>query len=336
VSTVTVLDVGQGSCVIGVDEGTRRAVIVDCPAGASTLAAERLQELGAVFDTALVSHTHDDHLAGIVELADLHRPDAIYYNDDRALSNDPEKDVKLTAVLRALEWLGDRGVRLMHATAPKSGTVGEIRWHILAPLRHRLTGAYARRSPNAAAAVVLLEVDGYRFLLGGDAQRRLWRDLLDGNVDISADVFLIPHHGGAINGSRTRKLLAEICDAVGARYHAISVAADSIYGHPRRDVLEELNSRVQHARLLCTQANGWCRGAVSVDDVRAHAATVLPPTSDGYGLRGSGCPCAGSIVFEVSGTLRVAPSDTTHDAVVAVLETPYSRLGRPTSQPGIS
>jgi competence protein ComEC len=322
-TTFIVLDVAQGNCAIAIDDLTRLCIVVDCPAGGAALTAERIVQLEAEPDTVIVSHSHLDHLGGVIELCDLVRVRAIHYNHDRAKSANPDLNKKLTALLRALAALEDEGVVLGDARDDDGGVVGSLNWTVVAPSKGELTAAYAASKPNAGCAIVHLESNGVRVLLTGDSDHELWNGLLASGRDISSDILLIPHHGGEIDPTDSGVLVGAIADAVGASYHIISVGSNNSYDHPRRDVLEELASRRHKARLLCTQLNRLCLGATSEEDVRAEAKRSLPTTSDGMGTRGHGCPCAGTIVLRFAeGAITAAPLREEHGAVLALLSAP--------------
>jgi competence protein ComEC len=325
-ATFVVLDVGQGNCAIAVDDASSKAIVVDCAAGASSIAVDRLRELHASVDTVIVSHSHLDHLGGVLELASVVDVARIHYNHERCLSADRDRDKKLLALLRGLAQLRERGVQLGDARDDDGGQVGALSWHVLGPSKGGLTEAYVDGLPNAGCAVVMVQALGHRFLLSGDSTMALWEEMLAAGVDVSADIFVVPHHGGNFAPGQTVHALGQVLDAVAADYHVISVGSNNSYGHPLPDVLKALASRDRGPRLLCTQVNAWCLGDARPDEVRAHARRILPKTSDGAGIRGRGCPCAGSVVFlaELSG-LTALPNAVEHGAVMATLGNALAR-----------
>src|SRR5262245_12921234 len=72
VSDVTVsisfLDVGQGDATLVVDHPSRRAMLIDCPAGKEDVVEQALDRHGAELEVAVITHFDDDHSGGVVTL----------------------------------------------------------------------------------------------------------------------------------------------------------------------------------------------------------------------------------------------------------------------------
>ena len=72
------------------------------------------------------------------------------------------------------------------------------------------------------------------FLFMGDAEAVSEQEILDANIDVSADVLKVGHHGSA--SSTGEEFLA----AVHPAYAVISCGADNSYGHPDQALLNRL------------------------------------------------------------------------------------------------
>lgn len=99
-----------------------------------------------------------------------------------------------------------------------------------------------RAPANGSSIAVLLEVEGKRLLLGGDAHSRVMVDALNGLAErfgtstVNVDVFKLAHHGSA--GNITRELLDLLrCDRFvvstnGDHFHHPDVEAIELLGRP--------------------------------------------------------------------------------------------------------
>jgi competence protein ComEC len=86
------------------------------------------------------------------------------------------------------------------------------------------------------------------FLLTGDAERPIEREMLAENEVPVTDVLKVAHHG-----SRTSST-DDFLDAAHPAFALISAGLDNSYGHPNRDVLERLADR--HTEVFRTDRQG--------------------------------------------------------------------------------
>ena len=72
---------------------------------------------------------------------------------------------------------------------------------VLAPSKYMVSKANSSGEYNHCSYVLMIECDGIKILLGGDATKESWRDILEyhGAEALKADVFLAPHHGSSDN-----------------------------------------------------------------------------------------------------------------------------------------
>ena len=77
----------------------------------------------------------------------------------------------------------------------------EDRIKILGPSREMVAKANDTNDYNHCSYVLMIEHEGIRILLGGDATQESWRDICDfhGEAELAAHVFLAPHHGSSSN-----------------------------------------------------------------------------------------------------------------------------------------
>ena len=87
---------------------------------------------------------------------------------------------------------------------------------------------------NDNSNVIYTELNGYKFMLMGDAGVEKEKDILD-KYDISdIDVLKVGHHGSKTSSSK------EFIKEINPNYSIISVGKNNRYGHPNKEVLDNL------------------------------------------------------------------------------------------------
>lgn len=230
-------DVGQGDSALIISP-TGKTVLVDGgPTEASAVLAQRLPEfVQAPLDLVILTHPHLDHLGGL----------------ERAITSmgakrflDSGFDHPSKAYAHLLNFLARTGVQLMtplvDADKPEElvtiGLGGGAALHILWPRKPQedfLTGT--RSDANSNSIVARLTYGKTAFMFVGDAEPETESHLLRKNLDLTATVLKVGHHGGRY--SSTERWLA----AIKSKAAVISCAAANDYGHPSPEALSRLTS----------------------------------------------------------------------------------------------
>jgi competence protein ComEC len=239
---VTVLDVGQGDAIL-VEGGRGGRLLVDGgPDPGKLLVAldARIPPWDRRIDLLVLSHPHEDHVAGLALLLSRYRIGRAF--EPGTIGPGPGYRA-WQATLRAL---GLQPGRL--ATGDRFG-LDEIRFHVLWPdpdaaPREPADGGTAI---NNVSIVLLAEVGRQRFLLAGDIEEAI-DPILVGRGLPRVDFLKIAHHG-----SRTSST-GPFLDAVRPRLAVASAGAGNPYGHPTKATLERVAAR--GARVLRTDRNG--------------------------------------------------------------------------------
>jgi competence protein ComEC len=251
-------DVGQGDAVV-LNAGAGSAVLVDAGPDPEALdACLRRLDVDRL-PLVLLSHLHEDHLAGL--------PGALGGRSVGAVQVGPVADSRAQHA-RVVAWARDAGVEVTSPSLGEQRAAGALRWTVVAPGRHYRG---TRSDPNNSSLVLRLQAGPTTVLLTGDIEPEAQRDLLrDG--DVRADVLKVPHHGSAHQDPA-------FLDAVGARVVLTSVGEGNDYGHPSPQTLQRL---LQHgAHSLRTDLDG--------DVALAHRGEQLVAVGrDGPGTRGGG------------------------------------------------
>ena len=88
---------------------------------------------------------------------------------------------------------------------------------------------------NDNSNVIYTEIDGYKFMFMGDAGVTTEHEILDKYNLSDIDVLKVGHHG-----SRTSSSI-EFINEINPNYSVISVGKNNRYGHPNKEVLDNLN-----------------------------------------------------------------------------------------------
>jgi competence protein ComEC len=226
---LVMLDVGQGD-----------AILIRAPSGATALIDGggdpdlTMRRLGEVLpfwqrrlDVAVLTHPHEDHVAGLV--AALERFSVRLILDSGREYHNPTYPRFLDAARR------EPGARLVDVRAGDRVPLGgDTTLTFLFPSEADAAAALLDGDINNASAVAMLESGGFRALLTGDAEAPVETLLLERGLLGPIDVLKVGHHGS--DSSTTDALLA----ITRPRLALISLGADNEYGHPHPATLARL------------------------------------------------------------------------------------------------
>ena len=228
---LTVLDIGQGD-----------AILVESPDGGTMLIDGgpdpelTLRRIGANLpffarriDLLVLSHPHQDHVAGLVDVLDRFRVGAVLHAGipfgnpayDRLLTDAARTGVRVAAL------------RTGQALDLGAGTTARV----LYPTQADAEAPLPEGDINNGSVVLRLEFGGFAALLTGDAEAPIESLLASRGLLEAVDVLKVGHHGS--NSSTTPGLV----DAIHPSVAIISVGAGNEYGHPAPETLATFASR---------------------------------------------------------------------------------------------
>lgn len=225
---VSFLDVGQGDAILVITPAGQQ-VLIDGGPGPDTacqLLGEKLPFWDKSLDVVVLTHSHDDHLVGLLPVLERYRVGLVV---ESGLGEGP--------LYR--EWrtrVEDRGIPWMAARAGQWIDLGEgICLEVVHPGDRLIEGTASEANSNSL--VLRLCWRQVSFLLAADADWEAERVMLYGGVvrDMQSDVLKVGHHGS--NLSTSPAFLA----AVDPRVAVISVGAGNLFGHPGEATLAALD-----------------------------------------------------------------------------------------------
>ena len=92
---------------------------------------------------------------------------------------------------------------------------------------------------NDNSNVIYTELNGYKFMFMGDASITTEKEILEKYNLSDIDVLKVGHHGSRTSSGK------EFINEINPRYSVISVGKNNRYGHPNKEVLDNLkNSKI--------------------------------------------------------------------------------------------
>ncbi len=244
---VEALDVGQGDSLLLVTPDGKTMLVDGGGLGGGLTHAQQTFDVGEEvvsgalwargirhLDVVALTHAHGDHMGGLPSVLQNFRPKELWVG-----KNPPVKDYE--SLLDEAQKLGIR-VRQMHAG--DESTMGDARIRVLAPAIGYEPGAAPANDDSMVLQVAYKKTS---VLLAGDAEAPEERMILS-EADLQSTLLKVGHHGSAT--STTPPFLA----AVHPQWAVISCGLHNRYGHPRTEVLHELED--SHVKTMSTDING--------------------------------------------------------------------------------
>ena len=170
-------------------------------------------------DYLIVTHGDYDHMGEAVNLVNNFKVEQIVFNCGEF--NDLEKEL-----IKVLEKK-----KIKYYSCIKELNIDNSKLYFLQ------TKEYDNENDNSN--VIYTELNGYKFIFMGDAGVDKEKDILDKYNLSNVDVLKVGHHGSKTSSSK------EFIDEINPKYGVISVGKNNRYGHPNKEVLNNLyNSKI--------------------------------------------------------------------------------------------
>jgi competence protein ComEC len=219
---VAFLDVGQGDAIL-ITTPAGRQILIDGGPSPTALAWRLGQELpfwDRSLDVLVNTHPDADHLAGLPPLLQRYQVEQVLVTDIGADSN----------LYR--EWESQLAEVKLNPLVSQAGTELSLGQGITATLLTPGPATASEDKTNNHSIVLRLEWGRISFLLTGDIEESVERNLVFSQAPLGVTVLKSPHHGSKTSSSET--FLA----AVNPQVVVISVGAENEFGHPAPEVLK--------------------------------------------------------------------------------------------------
>ncbi|HLD27802.1 MAG TPA: ComEC/Rec2 family competence protein [Patescibacteria group bacterium] len=218
-------DVGQGDAVL-IRTPSRQNVIID--GGPDNVLAAKLGQALPFYDRTvdlmILTHPHDDHLVGLIQVLEKYQVKQILYTGALQPTDN---------YLKWLQVIKDKGLNLKIARAGQNFVFGQAELNIIYPVDD-LTNQQMENLNNSSI-VSRLVYGQISFLFTGDLEQAGEEEILGlSGVSLNSQVIKIGHHGSETSSGE------EFLRAVSPDYAVISVGRDNKFGHPSRRIIKRL------------------------------------------------------------------------------------------------
>ena len=236
---VDFLDVGQGDAIL-IKAAAGQNILIDGGPDKSVIKrlAENLPFWDKQIDLIILTHPHDDHVTGLIDVLKRYRVKRILYTG--TVNNAPN-------YLAWLKLVRDKKVPL--TIIDKKQTINlsaEAKLEILYPAESLLNKTLA--DLNDSSIIIKLVNGQNKFLLTGDASEKIEATLLANGADLSVDVLKVAHHGSQYASGEN------FLEKVQPKISVIEVGKDNDFGHPSLRTVKRLERA--GAEIFRTDLNG--------------------------------------------------------------------------------
>ncbi len=217
---VTTLDVGQGDSILV--EFNKENVLIDTGgirnSNSSIIKNKTIPYLKSLgiknINYLILTHGDYDHMGEAINLVNNFKVDKVIFNCGPY--NDLEKEL-----IKVLDKK-----RIKYYSCIKELNINKNKLQFLQ------TKEYDNENDNSN--VIITELGGYKFMFMGDASSTTEHEILSKYNLPDIDVLKVGHHGSKTSSS------IEFIDEINPNYSIISVGKNNRYGHPNKEVLNNL------------------------------------------------------------------------------------------------
>jgi competence protein ComEC len=238
---VSFLDVGEGDAIL-VRMGSRQ-VLIDGGPGRQAVSVELGKKMpfwDRSIDLVILTHPHQDHLGGLVDVLRDFRVDKVVFVDSAYRS---------PLYTEWLELLDEKAIETVDVrTGWRVELSDGVVLEVLSPPDELFSGTDSDTDNNSIVARLCYgEVS---FLLCGDIMREAETELAFSRADLASTVLKVPHHGSDTS------TIPEFLAVVDPQVAVISAGIDNKFGHPDAAVVERLARRVGTDNIYQTTLDG--------------------------------------------------------------------------------
>ena len=241
--SVSFLDVGQGDSIL-ISSPSGQHILIDggpSPEEVAYALGKELPFWERNIELVVLTHAHDDHITGLVEVLRRYEVEQVLYPEDIDYTSNAYS-----------EWLGLVEEKGIDSTRAQAGQVIDLGFgatlKVLHPPAEFLEGTESDIDNNGI--VLRLEMGEISFLLTADLFGYGELYLVCERLELGSTVLKVSHHGSSTSTSSI------FLDAVDPQAAVISVGADNPFGHPSDEVMAQLMAKVGEENIYLTSERG--------------------------------------------------------------------------------
>ncbi|MEK7202806.1 MAG: ComEC/Rec2 family competence protein [Patescibacteria group bacterium] len=222
---VDFLDVGQGDAILIKTSGGQNVLIDGGPdRRIIKRLGENLNWWDGQIDLMVLTHPHDDHVSGLIDVIKKYRVKKIIYSG--VVSNSPNYLAWLKLVL-------DKKINLTIINRPQIIKLSDgCQLEIIYPQESLL--GLEMGNLNNSSLIIRMVYGKTKFLFVGDAEEQVEVKLLNSKVDLTADVLKVGHHGSDTSSGQ------RFLEKINPRIAVIEVGKDNTFGQPNLRIIKRL------------------------------------------------------------------------------------------------
>lgn len=215
------IDVGQGDCSLFVSDG--KTMLVDC--GESENADTVIQTISDMgietLDYAVITHAHSDHMGAMADVI-------TEIGVENILLSQPCDDSSETATYESFMDAADAsGANIILAQPDYTFTVGYAQCTVLAP-------SEVSSNENNNSIVMHVSAGETSFLLTGDAEKKVEKEIMEKYPNLTATILKVGHHGSSTSS------YGEFIEQISPETAIIQCGLNNSYGHPHEETVSTL------------------------------------------------------------------------------------------------
>ena len=216
---VIAFDVGQGDSIL-IHSKSKNVMIDTGESKKENIQIPVIKSLGIKkIEILILSHGDADHAGEAINLVNIFKVEKVIFNCGPY--NDLEKEL-----IKVLDKK-----KIKYYSCINELNIDKNKLYFLQ------TKLYDNENDNSN--VIYTEIDGYKFMFMGDAGIEKEKDILEKYNISNIDVLKVGHHGSKTSSSE------EFINEMNQKYSVISVGKNNRYGHPNKEVLDNLeNSKI--------------------------------------------------------------------------------------------
>ena len=224
IMTAHFIDVGQGDCTVFISGN--ETMLIDCgEAEYSDTVINDLKFYGVTeLDYAVITHAHTDHMGGMANILDTVPTENIIFSEPS------EKSSGTKSYGEFLDAADRCGADIIIAEPDYTFSFGNAECRILAPFE------VSEKEENDNSVVMHITAGTTSFLMTGDAEKAVEKDIIEHYPNLSATILKVGHHGSKTSSHDDFISMLDCETAV------IPVGEDNRYGHPTEQVIKTLES----------------------------------------------------------------------------------------------